>query len=249
MLMPAKSSDHSEFETQSMLYPEIAGKRVFIAGVTNIFGVDIARMFAEAGAKLTLQFDEDSLEMAAVAEMLAPVAPSLAARHGAFRSVDAIVQFARGAIADMGGVDIVINIVRLDAASDLSGCDAATIEQKVSDLLTPACLISRIAANRMRLTLTQGLVLSLASVSQTATAPERAFASIAKSALSTMTRREALAWADQGIRFNAVAPETQGVTGGLTDELDVAALALYLASGRGATLSGHTFEAEPLASV
>ena len=32
-------------------------------------------------------------------------------------------------------------------------------------------------------------------------------------------------------------------------ELDVAALALYLASGRGATLSGHTFEAEPLASV
>ncbi len=249
MLMPANSTQHSEFETQSMLYPEIAGKRVFIAGISKKYGVDVARMFAEAGAKLTLQFDEDSVEMTAVAEMLAPVAPSLATSHGAFRSVDAIVHFARGAIADMGGIDIVINIVMLDPPGDITGCDAAAIEQKVSELLTPACLISRIAANRMRLTLTQGLVLTLSSVSETATRQDRAFAAVAKSALATMTRREAQAWASQGIRFNAVAPETQGIAGGLTDELDVAALALYLASGRGATLSGHTFEAEPLVSA
>ena len=248
MLLPDNGLLPSEFDTQAMLYPEIAGKRVFIAGITQAYGVDIARTFAEAGAKLTLQFDEDSQEMATVAEMLAPVAPSLAARHGRFTSVDALVQFTRGAIADMGGIDIVINIVVFDGGDDIGKSDAADIERKVSDLLTPACLTSRIAANRMRLTFNKGLVLTLASMPPGASPQQRAFGAVAKTALAAMTRREAQAWVEQGIRFNAVAPETHGGASGLADEPNVAALALYLASGRGATLSGHTFEAEPLVS-
>jgi 3-oxoacyl-[acyl-carrier protein] reductase len=100
----------------------------------------------------------------------------------------------------------------------------------------------------MRLTLTEGLVLNLATLPPGASSSERAFAQVAKAALAAMTRREAETWGGHGIRFNAVAPQVQAGDGssGLGGEMDVAALALYLASGRGQSLSGHTFEAEPL---
>ena len=62
-----------------------------------------------------------------------------------------------------------------------------------------------------------------------------------------MTRGEAGQWADQAVRINAVGPRTQtgGSTGAaLKSEPDIAALALYLASRRGKTLSSHIFDTE-----
>jgi NAD(P)-dependent dehydrogenase (short-subunit alcohol dehydrogenase family) len=108
------------------------------------------------------------------------------------------------------------------------------------------CLVSRIAANRMRLTLTDGVVLNIATMPESTDKMTRAFASVAKAALSAMTRGEACQWADQAIRFNAVAPAalSDGGEPALSGETDVAALALYLISGRGKSLSGLVFDAE-----
>jgi NAD(P)-dependent dehydrogenase (short-subunit alcohol dehydrogenase family) len=231
-------------------YPEIAGRRILITGMSRTCGVDIARAFAEQGAKLVLQFDETSDEMQAVSEMLAPVAADLAIFSGAPAGTDAIVKFARAAMTAVGGIDAVINIVALDAcAADTSTPDA--VERAVSELLLLPCLVSRIAANRMRLTLTEGVVLTVATLPDvtTGTASEkttRAFAAVAKAALATMTRGEARQWADQAIRFNAVAPATlsDGLDPALAGETDIAALALYLISGRGKSLSGLVFDAE-----
>jgi 3-oxoacyl-[acyl-carrier protein] reductase len=64
--------------------------------------------------------------------------------------------------------------------------------------------------------------------------------------MTAMTRAQAEEWADKAIRFNAIAPQTVQVPPqrSLAGEPQVAALALYLASGRGRALSGHVFEAE-----
>jgi 3-oxoacyl-[acyl-carrier protein] reductase len=64
-----------------------------------------------------------------------------------------------------------------------------------------------------------------------------------------MTAKEARTWAPQGIRVNAVGPCIMGdpsQSGGavLTNEPDVATLALYLASHKGRSLSGHVFDAD-----
>ena len=71
--------------------------------------------------------------------------------------------------------------------------------------------------------------------------PAQAFASVVKAAMTAMTRAQAEEWADKAIRFNAIAPQTLQIPPqpSLAGEPEVAALALYLASGRGKALSGQ----------
>jgi NAD(P)-dependent dehydrogenase (short-subunit alcohol dehydrogenase family) len=231
-------------------YSEIAGRRILMTGVSRTCGVDIARALAEQGAKLVLQFDEVSDEMQAVSEMLAPMATDIAVYSGAPKGTDAIVKFAQSAVTAVGGIDAVINLVSLGAPLSATASHQ-DVERAVSELLLLPCLVSRIAANRMRLTMTEGIVLTVATLPETEvgkapTSMKRAFASVAKAALATMTRGEARQWADQSIRFNAVAPAalSNGLDPALEGENDIAALALYLISGRGKSLSGLVFDAE-----
>ena len=110
--------------------------------------------------------------------------------------------------------------------------------QTVRDYLT-----SRgVAANRMRLTLTEGSILNVVAMSGKPSASSAALADIAYATLAAMTRGEAKEWADQGIRINAVGPRTaNGSTP--ASGADIAALALYLASKKGRGLSGTMLDA------
>ncbi len=229
-----------------LAYPELAGKRVLITGVSSAMGVDIARALAELKARLVLQFQESSEEMQAVAEVLAPTAVDLAV-YGAVESTSAeVVKFVRTAVTTFGGIDAAINIVPLTGVHRGAALTAAQVEDQVADRLLLPCLVSRIVANRMRLMMTEGVILNIATLPGRPSGAERAFGMVAKTALATMTRKEAAQWGRDGIRFNAVAPQCGGVSvdPGLAGEADIAALALYLASGRGRSLSGHVFDAE-----
>jgi NAD(P)-dependent dehydrogenase (short-subunit alcohol dehydrogenase family) len=119
------------------------------------------------------------------------------------------------------------------------------VDRLIAAQLELPLLLSRIAANRMSVTWTQGLILNVATLAGRPGGARRAFATVAKSTLVDMTRAQAEEWAGRGIRFNAVAPETALAEPGprLTGEADVASLALYLASKQGKTLSGCVFEA------
>jgi NAD(P)-dependent dehydrogenase (short-subunit alcohol dehydrogenase family) len=224
-------------------YPELAGKRVLITGLSASRGVDIARAFAEHQARLVLQTDDTGAEMTAVGEMLAQSAVDLKLFAGPLETTDKVVRFARSAVTALGGLDAVINVVSLGGQGAL---DIKAVERRVSEVLTLPCLVSRIAANRMRLTFTEGIIITAAMLPPKATATDRAFACVAKATLAAMTRSQAQEWASQAVRFNAVAPQVSGLSSepALSGEVDVAALALYLASGRGKSLTGHVFDAE-----
>lgn len=226
-------------------YPELRGRRVLVTGVTARHGIDIARAFAEHGARLIVQVDASAPDVAAFGEMLAPVAAELSLHEGTLSTADEIVAFARRTVALYGGIDAVINVVPLDIGTAASG-DLEAIETRITEILTAPCLIARVAANRMRLMQTEGLILHVGMISRQANAPARAFAAAAKATLTAMTRDDAAAWAKDGIRVNAVAPETLGPSmgRGLANETDIAALALFLAAGRGKALTGHVMEAE-----
>ena len=62
-------------------YPELAGKRVLVTGLSSSCGVDIARAFADHKARLILQFDEMNERTQAIAEIAAPDRP----RHQGIR--------------------------------------------------------------------------------------------------------------------------------------------------------------------
>jgi 3-oxoacyl-[acyl-carrier protein] reductase len=101
----------------------------------------------------------------------------------------------------------------------------------------------------MRLTLTEGLVLNVMTMPVPGTPAEAVLAGIARSALAAVTRGEAAKWAPDGIRVNAVGPSAVMADAGArsTSDLDISALALYLASRLGRTLTGQVFDAAGVA--
>jgi 3-oxoacyl-[acyl-carrier protein] reductase len=109
--------------------------------------------------------------------------------------------------------------------------------------------VTRIIANRMRLTLTEGLVLNVMTMPVPGTPAEAVLAGIARSALAAVTRGEAAKWAPDGIRVNAVGPAAVMADAGAKSatDLDIAALALHLASRLGRTLTGQVFDAAGVA--
>lgn len=227
-------------------YPELAGKRVLITGLTSSCGVDIVRGFAEHRGRLVLQLAEMSRATQTIAEIAAPSALEIKAFGPMGAELDAVTRFAQGPAQVFGGLDVVVNLVPLAVPRLPAEATTADIERVVAERLAVPCLLSKVAANRMTMMLTEGLILNVAVLVPPVEGPAQAFASVLKAAMTAMTRTQAEEWAGKAIRFNAIAPQTVQVPPqrGLAGEAQVAALALYLASGRGKALSGHVFEAE-----
>lgn len=228
------------------VHPEIAGSRVMITGLTPAMGVDVARAFADHKARLVVQAPEAAPEIDALAVVLSETASNLCLTTGPFADGDAAVRFTQSAAKAAGGLDVVINLVAVSREEMGDARSEEEIEDLVSEKLLSATLITRVAANRMRLTLGSGLVLNVVLMPEPETAAEAAVAGIMRSALAAMTRGEAQQWADQAVRINAIGPRAfPGMSLGacLTSEPDIAALALHLASKKGRQLSGHVFDA------
>jgi NAD(P)-dependent dehydrogenase (short-subunit alcohol dehydrogenase family) len=231
---------------QAPAYPELAGKRVLVTGITTSFGIDFVRAFADHRTRLILQFAEESEPARAIAEVAAPAALDVRAFGPVERSAEAAGQFARAAVRAFNGLDVAINLVPLSLPR-LPGAAASTgdVEQMVAAHLLPAALTSRIAANRMGLVWRDGLVLNVAALPPPVPGRAVAIAALIKAALAHMTRVEAEAWAKHAVRCNAITQQGALLDGRFAGEPEMAALALYLASDRGKGLSGHVFEAEP----
>ena len=225
----------------SQPYPDLKGKRVLLTGVTSTHGVDIARAFAEHGVRLAIQFDETGCETDALAEVLAPDTQDLAVEAGRLAGPDAVVTYARRAASLFGGLDVVVNFITLSLG--LAARDQASIERRVSEVLTAPCLIARIAANRMRLLQTAGQIIHVAVLPEGAGPLERAFAGLVRATLAAMTRADATSGAADQLRVNAIAPSSGRAAHTLNSEPDVAALVLHLAAGRSPALSGLVFDA------
>lgn len=227
-------------------YPELAGRRVLITGLSRAHGVDIARAFAEHRTRLVLHVAEDCAETQAVAEIAARSTLEMRMFTGPLSDADASVRFARTALKSFSGLDVVINIADgWHLVSDATA-DEHEVERAVSAALTPAYVISRIAANRMRTTWTEGLILNILPEPADESPRLRALAAVARATIASMTRAEAERWAGHGIRINGVAPPTlsAGLGATLSCEPGIAALALQLASSRGRDLSGLVFDVE-----
>jgi len=236
---------------QNAVFPEVAGRRVLLTGVSEGFGVDVARSLADHYTRLVVQTPELTPEMTELSALLARSAADLQIFEQAFADGDDAVRFTQGpAQKAFGGLETVINLIRIDNG-DLKGrLDLDSIEDLIAEKLVAPTMIGRIAANRMRLTLTGGLVLNVIATPRPDNPHQATLCDLLRATLATVTRREAEQWADHGIRMNAVGPCTLvdlvSGTRCLSGEPDVAALALYLSSERGSGLNGLTFDAKDL---
>jgi len=224
------------------IYPELEGKRVLITGLTATAGVDVARAFADHGCRLIVQIPEPSPETDALLEVLAGGAEEVKASHASVTTPEEAVRFTQGAVMAFGGLDIVVNLIPLDRSDLDAGASVADIEDLIARRLQGALQATRVAANRMGLTWSNGVILNVLAAQAPNGGAEAAMIGIARGVLAAMTRQEALYWERDGVRINAIAPPS-GLSGApVASEGEVAsgvaALALYLAAGRGSELSG-----------
>jgi 3-oxoacyl-[acyl-carrier protein] reductase len=232
---------------ESEIVRELHGARVLLTGLTAATGVDVARAFADIKARLVIHTTDLSPEVTALIALLSQSASEIKLYTDPITGSDAPVRFAQTAAQAYGGLDAIINLSSITRA-EMAGVNSERgVEQLVSNKLIPLAHLTGVTANRMRVVVSEGLILNVLNMPPLASGRESAIASFARVALAAMTKSEANAWAGHGIRINAVGPEVvmdgqmrEGAC--LTNEPDIAALAIYLASRRGRGLSGHVFD-------
>lgn len=238
-------------ESGSETYPELAGARVVVTGLTSDVGVDLVRAFAERKARLLVQTPERSPEMVEIGALLAESASELHVFDTAFGPSHAPSRFAQTAAQTFGGIDVLVNLVTITRAEMAAVGDLDEIEALAVAKLTAINEITDVAANRMAVTWTEGTILNVLLMPVPQTAREAAVAGLMRTALAAMTADKAKTRSGDAIRINAVGPKATTLDSNsgacLTSEPDVAALALYLASRKGRSLTGHVFDAEGVA--
>jgi 3-oxoacyl-[acyl-carrier protein] reductase len=237
-------------DPNASIYGELAGVRVLITGLSPECGVDVARAFADHRGRLIVHASTNAPENDVLATLLAETASEVKLFTEACADPDAALRFAQTAAQAFGGLDVVINLVHISTDDLKNRASIADVEDLVSQKLTLPLLVTRVVANRMRTMLNEGLILNVMTMPAPRTAGEAALAGVARTALAAVTRGEATTWAPHGIRVNAIGPRATTPDAGacLTSEPDIAALALYLASKRSRTLTGHIFDAAGVAA-
>lgn len=247
MLMSVVTRDDGQ-----SIYPELAGSRVLITGVTAAAGVDVARAFAERKAQLIIQTPEVSPEMTEVGALLAQSAADLKMFAMPIEDATAAVRFAQTAAQVYGGIDIAINLIPVDTRACDTAVSDSDAERLVSRTLENALRITEVTSNRMRLMMTEGMILNAVLMPVPTNGRQAAMAGLIRDALATITIGEARRSADRAIRINATGPRalttepSPGAT--IASEQDLAALALHLASRKGRSLTGYVFDAAGVAN-
>ena len=227
--------------------PELSGARVLITGLTSTQGFDLARAFADHGARLVIQSPEDSPEMTELAAVLAEGSSEIRLFSDPFESDAEAVRLVQAAAQDFGGLDAVVNLVSVGAGAVARLETAEDVEALVGKALRVPLELTEVAANRMRLTWTEGSILTIVRVADVSGGRGLMLAVVLHARLADLTRGLATQWAEAGIRINAVGPPSSvAAMGGASaspSEADLAALALQLASHKGRSVSGHVLDA------
>lgn len=238
-----------QFGIEREILNELKGARILITGLTAASGVDVARTFADLGARLVIHTPDLSPEMTALMSVLSQSASELRVYSDPITSNEHAIRFAQLAAEAYGGLDAVINFATIDRHLAASAKTEQDAEALVSKALSPLAHLTRVTANRMRVVFSEGVILNVLTMPPAGSARESAIAAFARTTLAAMTSVEARAWAGEAIRINGVGPKVNGASGPLTgaslaNDPDIAALTVYLASKRGRTLSGHVFDCE-----
>ncbi len=233
---------------------ELAGARVLITGLSALSGVDLARTFADLKSHLVIQTTDLSPDLTELVALLSQSAADMKLFTDDLSDANAAISFARASAQAFGGLDVVVNLATITRNDMAAMTTDRNVENLVSAKLAPMAYLTQVTANRMRTVFSDGLILNALTMPPPRNGREQAVATMARAALTAMTTLEARAWAEHGIRINAIGPRVviddapaQGAY--VSNDPDLAALTLYLASRRGRGLSGHVFDAEGAADA
>ncbi len=239
-------------------------QRVLITAGANGIGREIARAFATTGAKVYV-CDIDEAGLTAIRKEI----PGLIAAHCDTASRTAIERVVPEAVAALGGLDVLVNNAGIAGPTlPVDQMPAADWDKVVAVNLTAMFDVSRLAIPHLKKS-QAGSIINLSSIAGRGGFPNRSPYAATKWGVIGFTKTLAMELGEWKIRANAIAPGAVGgeriervfagrasISGrtieeerdramaeqsikGTIDPQDIAALAVFLASDAGKSISGQ----------
>ena len=241
------------------IYPSLSGKRVFISGGGSGIGAGLVEGFAAQGAHVAFcDIAED--ESRALVERLqhAPATPAFYPCD--LRDIDKVLAMIATVDADLGGIDILINNAANDDRHGIDDVTPAYWDERMAVNLRHLFFAAQAAVPAMKRA-GGGVILNFGSISWHLALPELVLYQTAKAAIEGLTRSLARDLGRDNIRVNTIIPgnvktprqekwytpegEAEIVAAqclnGRIMPVDVAALALFLASDDARYCTGHDY--------
>ena len=187
----------------------IDGKTAIVTGAANGIGLAIARHFVEQGANVVFaDMDEKRLkkEIEDIAEQ-----ENVTYFAGDLRERLTVANLLSATVDAFDQIDILVNASRQVMPTDAFDHKDSSIETLFEQNVLTALRLSQAVAKRMKQQVEVrgdeciGTIVNLSSLAAQRAQPELLGYSVSTAALDQMTRSLALAYADSGIRVNAVA--------------------------------------------
>lgn len=178
------------------------GRRAIVTGASRNLGAEIAVALARHGAKVAINYRGSVTEAEAVLALLGDYGTGHVAVAGDVSSSAEVTSMMESAVAELGGLDIVVNNAGPYGATPIMEADESEWTRVVDANLKGTWLCTRAAAPYLRDS-TDGRVVNLSAVS--ARVRNRGAYGLAKAAVEVLTEELALELAPHAT-VNAVAP-------------------------------------------
>ena len=230
----------------------LAGRRAVITGAARGIGAEIAATFRREGAHLAL-LDIDEERLSTTSAALDAVAHTVD-----LADADATRDATGRAIADLGGVDVLVNNAGILKMAPLLDIDPADWDLTFAINVRSMLVTIQVAAAAM-IPNNRGTIINMASMGGKSGAPNQAHYAASKAAVISLTQVAAKELGPHGITVNCICPgyvltemgaatrteamvrewSSKSPLGRLAEPSDVANMALFLASDEASYCTGQ----------
>ncbi|HMQ30208.1 MAG TPA: glucose 1-dehydrogenase [Chloroflexaceae bacterium] len=193
----------------------IRGKKVLVTGGSSGIGQAIAVRFAREGADVAINYRKGRDEAEQTRELMDACVDEMRrcgpdGRHiivqGDVSAEEDVLRMVETTLAELGGLDILINNAGIQEAVNSHEMSAEQFDQVIGVNLRGAFLCAREAIRYFLASRRAGAIVNVSSVHQLIPKPRFLSYSMSKGGMQNLTRTLALEYAGRGIRVNGIGP-------------------------------------------
>jgi NAD(P)-dependent dehydrogenase (short-subunit alcohol dehydrogenase family) len=200
--MPGATDELRELKVSPLF--DLRGRRIMVTGASRGIGRALAVGLAEHGADVYC-VARDADKLAQTAEMITSGGGRAITHAASLRGEEAIRDTVNAMVAEMGGIEVLVNNAADDHDSMLEDTDLETWRRVLELNLDSCFLLCREAAPHLQQS-GRGKVINLASIMASVAMRGNGVYITGKAAIAGFTRALALEWARKGVQVNALAP-------------------------------------------